>query len=103
MSNITCVIFGILFFIAGVLFGLGKIHPRLAAWKATPQEDKDKINIVPLCHNIGSVISLSGVLFFLRGIIAGLAGTPFTIIMLLWMVLAGADVYYIYKSGRYYN
>ena len=51
--NFTCIFFGILFTITGFLFACGKGYIHLSAWKHMPQEEKDKIKIIPLCRNIG--------------------------------------------------
>ena len=81
----TCIFFGVLFTIAGFVFACGKGHIHLSAWKNMPQEEKEKIKIVPLCRNIGEVIALNGIIFLMRG----------------WLMIAGFDVWYIGKSNRY--
>ena len=50
--DFTCIFFGVLFTIAGFLFACGKGYTHLSAWKNMPQEEKDKIKIIPLCRNI---------------------------------------------------
>lgn len=101
--DIICVILGILFFGAGVGFALGKIHKHLAAWKKMPEADKEKIKIVPLCRNIGIMIAISGVIFILKGICPIFTDTVFTSTIIIWMVFAVVDVWFISKSGRYHN
>ena len=59
--DFTCIFFGILFTIAGFVFACGKGHIHLSEWKNMPQEEKDKIKIIPLCRNIGEVIALNGI------------------------------------------
>ena len=99
--NITSLILGVTFFIAGLLFTMGKIHILLTPWKNMPGEEKEKILIGPLCRNIGCVIVLSGILFMLSGIWGGFREHFFVLSMIIWFVLAGADLMYIEKSGRY--
>ena len=37
-----------------------------------PQEEKEKIKIVPLCRNIGEVIALNGIIFSDEGLLCRL-------------------------------
>lgn len=99
--NYSCVFFGLLFIIAGILFACGKLHTHLAAWKQMPEDEKDKIRIRPLCLNIGEVIMLNGVIFLLKGLLAGFTSNCFTIAMVAWMIVAGFDVWYISKSKKF--
>ena len=101
--NIPCLIFGIIFLVAGLLFVCGKLHIFIGAWKKMPEEEKNKIRIKPLCRNIGSIIMLSGILFLFGGIFATFREHWFVISMIIWLVIAGIDVFYIYKSKRYQN
>ena len=50
--DFTCILFGLLFSIYGILFSTGKIHVHLSAWKNMPEEEKQKIIIGALCLNI---------------------------------------------------
>lgn len=103
MHNITCAVFGICFFIAGILFACGKIHNHLAGWKAMSQEEKDRVRIKPLCLNVGAVIALCGILFLLRGLWPGFWEKKFAFAMIAWFVLTGADIWFIGKSKRYHD
>ena len=69
--NLTCIFFGIIFTIAGFMFACGKGHIHFSSWKNMPQEEKEKIKIVPLCRNIGEVIALNGLIFLLKGLWTG--------------------------------
>ena len=89
----TGIFFGVLFTLAGILFACGKGHIHLSAWKNMPQEEKDSIDIIPLCRNIGEVIALSGILFLMKGLWSDFTNHRF--------VAAGFDVWYISKSNRY--
>ena len=101
--NVICIIFGMIFAAAGVLFAFGKLHPHLSAWKNMAQEEKDKINIVLLCRNIGEVILLSGIIFLLNGFLPSFREHWFTVAMIAWLIIAGLDVWFISKSKRYKN
>lgn len=97
----TCAFLGIVFIAAGILLAAGRVHPRLAQWKNMPPQERDKLRILPLCRNIGAVIGLCGVVFLARGLWPGFAGRWFSAAMVVWFCVAGLDVRYIAKSGRY--
>ncbi len=101
MMDFTCLFFGALFTAAGLLFACGKGHIHLSAWKAMPQAEKDKIKIRPLCRNIGGAIALNGLIFLARGIWPESGRSWFVAAMVLWLIVAGLDLWYISKSGRY--
>lgn len=101
--NITCLIFGVIFLIAGFLFAIGKLHVLLAAWKKMPNEEKEKIRIMPLCRNIGLMIMLSGALFLINGFWESFRDRWFALSMIIWLVVAGLDVWFITKSKHYQN
>lgn len=101
--NAVCILYGILFTGAGVLFATGKLHGYIRAWKQMPEEEKARIRIRPLCRNIGEVIGLSGILFLLKGVWPGFQDHWFTGAMIAWLVVAGFDVFYIERSNRYLN
>lgn len=99
--DFICIFFGILFTIAGFLFFIGNVHIHLSAWKNMPQEEKDKIKVLPFCRNIGEVIILSGILFFIKGLWADFSNHWFVGSMVTWLMIAGLDVWYMTKSTRY--
>lgn len=99
--DFICVFLGILFTIVGFLFLFGKAHIHLSAWKNMPQEEKEQIQILPLCRNIGGVIILSGIIFLLKGLWVDFSNHWFMGSMVAWLVVAGLDVWYMTKSQRY--
>lgn len=99
--NFTCIFFGIVFLITGILFAAGKLHKHITAWKNMPIEEKRKIKIIPLCRNIGAVIALSGVIFLIKGLWQGFRDQLFVILMIIWLVLAGVDLFFIEKKHGY--
>ena len=99
--NVTCITFGIIFLISGILFAAGKLHRHLTAWKNMPSEEKCRIRILPLCRNIGSMIALSGVIFLLNGFWQGFRDRLFVLSMIAWLVLAGVDVFLIERKHWY--
>ena len=66
-----------------------------------PEEEKRKIHIRPLCRNVGMMIATSGIIFLLSGAWYAFRKSGFLWCMVGWMVLSGADVYWIGKSGRF--
>ena len=99
--NFTCIIFGIIFLITGILFAAGKLHNHITAWKNMPDDEKRRIKIIPLCKNIGSMISLSGVIFLVNGFWQGFSNHLFVIFMVAWRVLSGIDLFFIEKKRWY--
>ena len=57
--DFTCIFFGFLFTFAGLWLAFGKGYLHLSLWKNMPQKEKDKLRIVPLCRNIGGIITLT--------------------------------------------
>ena len=101
--NIACLIFGVLFTLIGFFFAIGKVHIFFNVWKKMPDEEKEKIKIVPLCINIGVLIFASGLLFLVSGIIQTFREKWFLISMIVWMVLAVIDAIFISKSKYFKN
>lgn len=101
--NLTCIFFGVIFMIAGFMFACGKVHIHLSSWKNMPQEEKEKIKIVPLCRNIGEVIALNGLIFLMKGLWSEFENHWFVVVMIVWFIMAGFDLWYIEKSARYYK
>lgn len=66
-----------------------------------PQEEKEQIQILPLCRNIGGVIILCGIIFLLKGLWVDFSNHWFMGSMVAWLVIAGLDVWYMTKSQRY--
>lgn len=99
--NGACLFLGILFLAAGIYFYSGKAVNHITAWKTMPEEEKRKIHIRPLCRNVGMMIATSGIIFLLSGAWYAFRKSGFLWCMVGWMVLSGADVYWIGKSGRY--
>ncbi len=102
--KVICVVSGILFFLLGLLLFIGKLHPHLDLWKKLSKEDQEKIRIIPLCRNMGAMICLCGLIFFVSGMFwtAGMSRI-FIWLMIAWFVLSGIDVYWIQTSNRYQN
>ena len=99
--NLTCIFFGIMFLITGILFANGKIHKYITAWKNMPEEEKRKIRIRPLCRNIGGIIALSGIIFLINGFWQGFRDHLFVISMIIWMILSGIDLFLIERKHLY--
>lgn len=61
-------------------------------------KEKDKLRIIPLCRNIGGIITLNGVIFLVKGFLPLFSNHWFVSAMIVWMILAGLDVWYIEKA-----
>lgn len=101
--NITSICFGLVFLIGGIIFFLGRGHIKLSAWKAMSDKEKSQINIKPLCRNIGGMIMICGVIFIVSGLWGRFQDKFFIWSMVIWLIVAGVDVYFIGKSQRYIN
>ncbi len=99
--NGTCLIFGILFLVAGIVFFVGRFHIHMKFWKNMPEEEKETIRIKPLCRNIGLMIMVCAVIFLVSGFWDVYKEHFFMWSMLAWMALCFADLFYIDKSKRY--
>ncbi|MCD8328548.1 MAG: DUF3784 domain-containing protein [Ruminococcus sp.] len=99
----VCIFLGMLFVIGGIIFAFGKIYKHLSLWKIMPDEEKKKIKIAPLCKNIGAMITLNGIIFVVKGFCTRFSDHMFTVAIILWIIVAGIDVFYISKSNRYSN
>lgn len=95
------IVFGILFCIEGFLLAIGKIHLFSKAWKSTPVEEKEKIDIKGLCRNVGEVIILAGLIFLINGLWPTFREKAFTIAIIAWVVVCLIDLAFIYKGHRY--
>lgn len=99
--DFTCLLFGAVFIVAGIMFACGKLHNHIKAWNSMTAEEKEDINIKPLCVNIGSMISICGVVFMLAGVFLFFRIHIFIWCMILWIIAAGIDVYFIGKNKKF--
>lgn len=94
-------VFGVIFIIAGLMFISGKALRFIKGWQMTPQEEKDKIRIRPLCRNFGTLLTAAGLAFLAAGCLPDFRENMFRWVMIGWLVLCGLDVVYVNKSKRY--
>lgn len=99
--NLICVFLGAIFIIIGIEFAQGKEYLQLFNWTNLPSEEREGADDVPLRRNVGGVIMLSGFIFLSKGMITGFTKRWFTIAMISWFIVAGLDLLYIEKSGKY--
>ena len=97
------IVFGVLFTIAGFLFACGKGHVHLKDWENMSIEEREKIDIKPLCRNIGEVIMLNGLIFLIKGLCPQFSNYFFIAALFAWMIVAGIDVFYIERGQHYYK
>jgi len=98
---LVCVVFGSIFVVIGAMFFDGLALRWVEGWQTMPAEEKEKIQIKPLCRNIGTAIILAGGIILAAGLFPAFADAGFRWAMVGWLVLCGLDVFYIGKSGRY--
>ncbi len=96
--NLKVLIFGILFFIAGVLFACGKLHTKIDGWQKMSPEEKAKVNERAMCLNFGAIISLCGVIFILAGAIPAFLDKGFTWAMVAWIAICFGDLFLVSKK-----
>ncbi len=99
--NLTCVAFGALFILFGLAVALGLVHKHLSGWKNTPEEEKAKIRIGPLCRNIGLMIGLAGVIIFVSGLDESFREHYFVWLMIVWLIIGFVDVWRIDRKDLY--
>ena len=95
-------VFSLAFFFlaAGIYFYSGKAVNHIAAWKTMPEEEKRKIHIRPL-PKCGDDDRHKRYHFFTQRSMVRVSEKRVLWCMVGWMVLSGADVYWIGKSGRF--
>lgn len=99
--NITCIVLGVCFVAFGYFFAIGKIHTKMTAWREMPLAEKEKIKIGPLCQNIGQMIMVSGIIFLISGFWKGFRIHLFVWSMVIWLIIAGIDLWDITKHKKY--
>lgn len=99
--DFTCIFFWNPIYPCRSLVCLWKRLPSSFPMENMPQKEKDKLRIIPLCRNIGGIITLNGVIFLVKGFLPLFSSHWFVYAMIAWMILAGLDVWYIEKSNRY--
>lgn len=101
--DLYCIIFGIVFLAAAVLFFTGNAPNYIKAWRLMSEKEKSEVKIKPLCINAGCVFIIAAVIFFISGFISTFRETVFIWCMIFWLVATGVDVAFITKSKRYVN
>lgn len=99
--NLYCVMFAVISLVMALAFFTGKAPDWIKGYREMDEEEKNNILIVPLCRNLGVVFFLAFVIFFLAFMIPAFLDKAFVPSVVIWMIGAGADLYYIEKSKRY--
>jgi len=99
--NATCLMFGIVFVLAGIALASGKLIPHMKVWKNMSEEERAGIRMKALCLNLGLMVSLCGVIFLTAGIWEAFLFKAFSKCMLAWFVLCVIDFWRINKGSRY--
>ena len=101
--DLTCLMFGLMFFGVGILFILGKLHVHMSVWRTMTRAERARIRVEALRCNIGCMIALCGIVFLLAGLSPVFKERFFTWAMIAWLIGSGADIWYIEKKGKYYR
>lgn len=99
--NFTCIALSMALLVTGIIFFTGRGIPRIKAWQNTSQAERDSIDADRLGRNVAVLFLLAGVFILLAGVNMIFRENIFIWCMIGWFVLAGADIYFISKSGRY--
>lgn len=99
--NATCIIFGCIFLGIGLLLILNRIPPALSPLKYLSPKEREEIDVVPLCRNIGEIIGFAGILFLLNGFWQHFMDHWFSVSMIIWFLIAGLDLWYLSKKSHY--
>ncbi len=99
--NWACLFVGIIILCVGAVTFAGKFHTLFKEWRSMPEDEKRKIHIKPLCHNIGAAIMVCGAVILCAAFSSFFLQKMFSWCMLGWFVLAAADVWFISRSKRY--
>ncbi|MCD8294494.1 MAG: DUF3784 domain-containing protein [Clostridia bacterium] len=97
----ACLAVGIVILVIGAVTFAGRFHTLFKDWKRMPEEEKRKIHIKPLCHNIGAAIMVCGALILAAAFSSFFLQKMFSWFMLGWFILAAADIWFISRSKRY--
>lgn len=101
--NFYCMIMGMVFFIIGISFWIGRAPNWIKAWNSMTQEERQHIRIERLSKNAGCVFFIASLVFIASGIFPVFRESAFIWCMILWLLITGADIYFIGKSKRYYE
>ncbi|MCD8209520.1 MAG: DUF3784 domain-containing protein [Coprobacillus sp.] len=101
--NITCLAFGAVIIIFGILFFVGKLHKYFSFWKKMSFEERSKINIKAISHNIGLVLFVCGAILLAAGLWSFFYSKLFIWFMIGWVVITVMDFAYLTKSKRFLN
>ena len=100
-TTVMCLITALLMSVVGIGFCTGKALRYIKGYQTTPEEEKSKINIKPLCRNLGAVFFIAAAIFGAAGISEIFCLRYFKWAIIAWLALGCADVLYIGKSKRF--
>lgn len=101
--NLYCIVLSIVGFIGWYLFLSGKALKYIKSFRSMSQEERACINEKLLCKNAAAVFFVAASIFAVAGFSPVFLEKAFTISVVIWLILTGADVYFIGKSKRYTN
>ncbi len=89
---------GVVILVFGLLFFFRKILKYFHFWKKMSPSERSKVNTKPLCRNVGSVISLAGVILIVAGLWEFFLSEIFLWAMIAWVVIVVFDFSYLMKN-----
>ena len=98
-----CYIFSIVAFIIGVMLLTGRASFFIRGWRLTQKEEKENVNIKPLCINISIMFFLFSAILAVTGYSEAFREAWFKWAIIGWYALGMADLAFINKSKRYNN
>ena len=98
--NITCLVFALLFLVCSFIFFGGRGDLFIPNWKKLSDKEKEEIPLHELSLNMGIVLSICAIILLASGLFEGFRDHFFAIAMVIWLIGAGVDVYFIEKSNN---
>ncbi|MCL1835685.1 MAG: DUF3784 domain-containing protein [Oscillospiraceae bacterium] len=98
---VICYMAAAMLLVVGVAFLTGKAPVFIKAYRLMPEEEKEKINIKPLCRNLSAAFLIAAAIFGAAGYSEVFRLIYFKWAVVGWLALCCADIAYIGKSKRY--
>ncbi len=101
--NITCIAFGGVLLIFGVLFFVTKLYRLFPFWKKMSFEERAKLNMKAISRNIGVMICVCALILLAAGLWEFFYTKVFIWAMILWFVAVVMDAILIATKKKYLN
>ena len=98
--NITCLVFALVFLICSFIFFGDRGEMFIPNWNKLSEEEREEIPLHELSLNMGIVLSICAIILLASGLFENFREHYFAISMVLWLIGAGVDVYFIEKKNN---